>query len=56
MSLNQLGYRILVDDSNKSPGWKFSEYEMKGIPVRIEIGPRDLERGEALLVTRHNRQ
>jgi prolyl-tRNA synthetase len=53
--LQKLGIRTLVDDSNKSPGWKFSEYEMKGIPVRVEIGPRDLERGEAVLVTRHNR-
>ncbi len=55
-NLKQLGYRVIVDDSNKSPGWKFSEYEMKGVPVRIEIGPRDLERNEVTLVTRHDRQ
>ena len=53
--LKALGYRVMIDDSNKSPGWKFSEYEMKGVPVRIEIGPRDLEQGEVVMVTRHNR-
>jgi len=54
--LKSAGIRVQVDDSNKSPGWKFAEYEMKGIPVRIEIGPRDLERNEVTLVTRHNRE
>ncbi len=53
--LKAQGYRVKIDDSNKSPGWKFSEYEMKGVPVRIEIGPRDLEQGVVTLVTRHNR-
>lgn len=56
LSLKELGYRVLVDDTNKSPGWKFSQYEMKGIPVRIEIGPRDLEKNEVVVVTRHNRK
>ena len=55
LSLKELGYRVLVDNSNKSPGWKFSQYEMKGIPVRIEIGPRDLEKNQVVVVTRHNR-
>ena len=50
------GFRVSVDDTNKSPGWKFSEYEMKGVPVRIEVGPRDLEQGHVTLVTRHNRE
>jgi prolyl-tRNA synthetase len=54
--LKKAGYRVMVDDSSKSPGWKFAEYEMKGVPVRIEIGPRDLERDEVTLVTRHNRE
>ena len=53
--LTEAGYRVKIDDSNKSPGWKFSEYEMKGIPVRIEIGPRDLEQGTVLITTRHDR-
>ena len=54
--LKDMGLRVTLDDSNKSPGWKFSEYEMKGVPVRIEVGPRDLERHEVTLVTRHNRE
>ncbi len=45
-------YRVQVDDSDKSPGWKFSESEMRGIPVRVEIGPRDIENNEAVLVRR----
>lgn len=36
------------------PGWKFAEYEMKGVPVRLEIGPRDIENNQCVLVTRHN--
>ena len=45
-------FRVKVDDSDKSPGWKFSESEMRGIPVRVEIGPRDIENSEAVLVRR----
>ncbi len=48
--------RVKLDDSDNSPGWKYSEYEMKGVPVRIEIGPRDIENGQCVLVTRHNRE
>ncbi len=47
-------FRVLVDNSDKSPGWKFSEYEMKGVPLRIEIGPRDLENGSVQVTFRHN--
>lgn len=46
--------RVFIDESDKRPGWKFSEYEMKGVPIRIEFGPRDLENGKVILVTRHN--
>ena len=46
------GFRVKVDDSDKSPGWKFSESEMRGIPVRVEIGPRDMENGQSVLVRR----
>jgi len=49
-------YRVKLDDSDQSPGWKYSEYEMKGVPVRLEIGPRDIEAGQCVLVTRHNRE
>ena len=54
--LKAAGIRVKLDDSENSPGWKFSEYEMKGVPVRVEIGPRDLESGHCVLVTRHDRE
>ncbi len=47
-------FRVKVDDSDKSPGWKFSEQEMRGIPLRIEMGPRDIEANQAILVRRDN--
>ena len=47
-------FTVKFDDSDKSPGWKFSEYEMKGIPVRVEVGPRDLEQNQAVLARRDN--
>ncbi|MCM1466635.1 MAG: proline--tRNA ligase [Alistipes sp.] len=46
------GFRVKVDDTDKSPGWKFSEQEMRGIPVRIEIGPKDIEAGQCVVVRR----
>lgn len=47
------GIRVKFDDDeNRTPGWKFAQYEMKGVPLRIEIGPRDLENGIAILTTR----
>ena len=49
-------FRTKLDNSDNSPGWKYAEYEMKGIPLRVEIGPRDLEAGQCVLVTRHNRE
>lgn len=48
------GLRVKIDESDKTPGWKFSEYEMKGIPIRVELGPRDIENGVVTLVKRHN--
>ncbi|MDD6211607.1 MAG: proline--tRNA ligase [Clostridiales bacterium] len=50
------GFKVKVDDSDKSPGWKFSEQEMRGIPMRVEIGPKDIEAGQAVLVRRDNRE
>ena len=47
--------RVKVDDSENSPGWKFAESEMKGIPLRVEIGPRDIEAGQCVVVRRDNR-
>ncbi len=49
-------FRVKVDDSDNSPGWKFSEYEMKGVPLRIEIGPRDIADNKCVTVQRHNRE
>ena len=49
------GIRTRLDDSDKSPGWKFSEQEMRGIPIRVEMGPKDLEAGKAVLVRRDTR-
>ena len=45
-------FRVKVDDSEKSPGWQFSECEMRGIPLRVEIGPKDMENNQAVLVRR----
>ncbi len=45
-------FRVKVDDTDKSPGWKFSEQEMRGIPLRIEVGPKDVAAGQAVLVRR----
>ena len=48
--------RAKIDESDNSPGWKFAEYEMKGVPVRVEIGPKDIENNQCVIVTRHNRE
>lgn len=48
--------RVKVDDSDNSPGWKFSQYEMKGVPLRLEIGPKDMEQNQCVLVRRDNRE
>ena len=55
-TLKAQGIRVKVDDSEQSPGWKFAEYEMKGVPLRIEIGPRDLAEGKCVIVRRDNRE
>ena len=50
--LVKVGARVKVDDSDKSPGWKFSEQEMRGIPLRVEIGPKDIEAGKCMVARR----
>ena len=55
-ALQAAGIRTKLDDSEKSPGWKFSEQEMRGIPVRIELGPKDIEAGQAVIVRRDTRE
>ena len=54
--LANAGIRVKMDDSEKSPGWKFSEQEMRGIPMRIELGPKDIEAGKCVLVRRDTRE
>ena len=49
-------FRIKLDDSDQSTGWKFSQYEMKGVPVRLEIGPKDIENNSCVLVSRVTRE
>lgn len=49
-------FRVKLDDSDNSPGWKFSQYEMKGVPLRLEIGPKDIEKNQCVLVRRDNRE
>lgn len=48
--------RVKIDDSDNSPGWKYAEYEMKGVPLRLEIGPKDIEKGQCVLVRRDTRE
>ncbi len=55
LELNDLlgkNLRVKTDLSDHTPGWKFSEYEMKGVPLRLEIGPKDIEKNQAVLVRR----
>jgi prolyl-tRNA synthetase len=54
--LKKAGYRVKIDASEKSPGWKFSEQEILGIPTRIEIGPKDIENNQVVVVRRYNRE
>ena len=52
--LEKAGIRVTLDNSDNSPGWKFNEWEMKGVPLRIELGPRDIEAGKMLCARRDN--
>jgi len=54
--LANAGFRVKLDDSDNSMGWKCAEYEMKGVPLRVECGPRDLEKGECVIVRRTDRE
>ena len=49
-------FRVKLDDSENSTGWKFSQYEMQGVPLRLEIGPRDIEDNSCVLVSRVTRE
>ncbi len=50
--LRSADFRVKMDDSDQSPGWKFAEYEMKGVPLRLELGPKDIEKNQCVLVRR----
>ena len=52
--LKAAGFRVKMDDSDHAPGWKFAEYEMKGVPLRLELGPKDIEKNQCVLVRRDN--
>lgn len=52
--LEKCDIRVKLDDSDKTPGWKFSEYEMKGVPLRIEIGPRDIANNKCVVSKRND--
>ena len=54
--LKKAGYRVKIDASEKSPGWKFAEQEINGIPTRIEIGPKDIENNQVVVCRRDNRE
>ncbi len=49
-------FRVKTDSSDQSPGWKFAQYEMKGVPLRLEIGPKDIEKNQCVIVRRDNRE
>ncbi len=49
-------FRVRVDNSDQTPGWKFAQYEMKGVPLRLEIGPKDMEKNQCVLVRRNDRE
>ena len=51
-TLKAAGIRMKLDDSEQSAGWKFNQWEMKGVPLRIELGPKDIEKNQAVLVRR----
>ena len=55
-TIKAAGLRVKIDDTDKSPGWKFSEQEIRGIPLRVEIGPKDIEKGTAVVVRRDTRE
>ena len=52
-SISNAGFRCKIDESDKTPGWKFAEYEMKGVPLRVELGPRDIEKGQVIIAKRN---
>jgi prolyl-tRNA synthetase len=54
--LRQAGIRVTLDERDERPGWKFSEWELRGVPLRLEIGPKDIEKSQVLLARRDTRE
>jgi len=55
--LEQAGMRVMLDDRDGyTPGWKYAEWEMRGVPLRFEIGPKDLEKGQVFAARRDTRE
>ena len=50
------GFRVTLDERDERPGWKFSEWEMRGVPLRLEIGPKDIEKSQVLIARRDTRE
>lgn len=55
-ALLEMGIRAVTDSSDQSPGWKFAEHEMRGVPLRLEVGPKDIEKNQCVLVRRDTRE
>src|SRR4029077_4416199 len=56
-ALTARGLRVLIDDrDSQTPGWKFNEWELRGVPLRMEIGPKDLEKSQVVLARRDTRE
>jgi prolyl-tRNA synthetase len=55
-SLASAGIRVTLDERDERPGWKFAEWELRGVPLRLEIGPKDIEKSQVLLVRRDTRE
>jgi prolyl-tRNA synthetase len=54
--LTAAGIRVTLDERDERPGWKFSEWELRGVPLRLEIGPKDIEKGQVLIARRDTRE
>jgi prolyl-tRNA synthetase len=54
--LRQAGVRVTLDERDERPGWKFSEWELRGVPLRLEIGPKDIEKSQVMLARRDTRE
>jgi prolyl-tRNA synthetase len=54
--LADAGIRVTLDERDERPGWKFAEWEMRGVPLRLEIGPRDIEKSQVLIARRDTRE